>query len=208
MNRALDAVSNKPETASTIEVVTVAMRQIASVQSGLPNIYLEQPQVNRIIEGDLRLALAEALDALAVTAVAASGFLAPGSDNILVTIRKCITILQALGHSPDTLVLRPADAELIDTMRATATAGEAYFIFAPGDFAPGSLFGLQRRISKTAAAPIVLDSQAFARLYVAPVSLAKFEETAGRTNTSLVRLETHGVVGVERQDAAVRIAAS
>ena len=40
------------------------------------------------------------------------------------------------------------------------------------------------------------------------MSLARFEENAGKTNTSLVRLETHAVFGVERQNAAVRIAAS
>ena len=57
-------------------------------------------------------------------------------------------------------------------------------------------------------APVVFDSQAFGKLYAGPVSLARFEENAGSTNTSLVRLETNAVFGVERQNAAVRIAAS
>jgi hypothetical protein len=38
--------------------------------------------------------------------------------------------------------------------------------------------------------------------------LARFEENAGKTNTSLVRLEGHAAFGVERQTAAIRIAAS
>jgi len=67
---------------------------------------------------------------------------------------------------------------------------------------------LTRRVSKTVAAPVVVDSQAFGKMYAGPVSLAKFEEAAGKTNTSLVRLETHSVFGVERQTAAVRIAAA
>ena len=53
-----------------------------------------------------------------------------------------------------------------------------------------------------------MDSQAFGKFYAGPVSLARFEENAGKTNSSLVRLETNAVFGVERQTAAVRIAAS
>jgi len=81
-------------------------------------------------------------------------------------------------------------------------------VFAPGQFAPGTLFGLNRRVSKTVPAPVVFDSSAFGKLYASPVSLARFEESAGSTNTSLVRLETTGVFGVERQAAAIRIAAA
>jgi hypothetical protein len=57
-------------------------------------------------------------------------------------------------------------------------------------------------------APAVADSQAFGKLYVGPVALATFEENAGKTNSSLVRFEGNAVFGVERQNAAVRIAAS
>jgi hypothetical protein len=38
--------------------------------------------------------------------------------------------------------------------------------------------------------------------------LAKFEENAGKSNTLLIRLELHPNAGVERQTAAIRIAAS
>jgi hypothetical protein len=37
------------------------------------------------------------------------------------------------------------------------------------------------------------------------ISLARFEENAGATNTSTVRLEGNAVLGVERTAAAVRI---
>jgi len=46
------------------------------------------------------------------------------------------------------------------------------------------------------------------KMYASRVSLASFEENSGKTNTSLVRLETHAVFGLERLGAAVRIAAS
>jgi hypothetical protein len=206
--RNIDATTNKPETGSTITVTATSLKQVATVQSGVPNVYLESPTVNGIIEGDLRLALNDGLDKLVLDTFAASGFQAPGTDNILVSIRKSITTLLAAGYAPDVLILTPAVDEAIDTMVSGITGGTADFVFAPGQFAPGTLFGLTRRVSKTVAAPVVVDSQAYGRLYASPVSLARFEEAAGKTNTSLIRLEGHALFGVERQGAAVRIAAS
>jgi HK97 family phage prohead protease len=206
--RAVDATSNKPETGSTLTVVTTAMKQVATVQSGIPNVYLETQAFATVVENDLRLALGDGLDKLVLDAVAGSGFQAPGTDNVLVSVRKSITTLRAAGYAPDTLVVTPAVDEAIDTMVSGVSGASADFVFAPGQFAPGTLFGLQRRVSKTVAAPVVMDSSAFGKLYASAVSLARFEENAGKTNTSLVRLETHAVFGVERAAAAVRIAAS
>jgi HK97 family phage prohead protease len=206
--RAIEAVTAKPETASTITVVTVAVKQVASVMSGVPNVYLEQDQIESIIGTDLRLAVNGGLDKLVLDATAASGFQAPSTDNILVSVRKAMSTILASGYAPDTLILTPANAEAIDTMVSGLTGGTADFVFGPGRFAPGTLFGLNVRVSKTAAAPIVVDASAFGRLYVSPISLATFEEAAGSTNTSLVRLEGHAVFGVERQAAAIRIAAA
>jgi hypothetical protein len=204
MNRALDATSAKPETSSTVEIVSVTLRQLASVQSGISNIFMEQAAIVSIVEGDLRLALNEALDAMAVAAVAGSPFHAPAA-NLVISVREAITVLQDLGYAPDTLVLRPSDAEDLDTLTSGVAAAD--FVFSPGQPA-GPLWNLSRRVSKAAPAPIVMDSAALGRLYSGPASLQSFEENDGRTNTSLVRLETHAVVGVERADAAVRIAAS
>jgi hypothetical protein len=208
VNRALTAVTAKPETSSTIQIVTMSMRQLANVQSGVPNYLLEQPAVNTVIEADLRLALNDALDALVLAGVAGSGFQSPGSDNILVSIRKSISTLQAAGYNPDTLVMTPAAAEAIDVMVSGITGGTADFVFAPGQFAPDSIFGLRRVISKGIPASAVMDSKNFGRLYTGPVSLSRHEENAGSTNTSLIRMEMHAVWGTERQAAAVRIAAS
>ena len=205
--RDIDEVTPKPETSSTLTVANVPLKQVATVQSGIPNILLAQAAFNTTIETDLRLAINEGLDKLVLDAVATAGFHAPGTDALIVQIRKSMTVLQAAGYSPDTLILRPADSEALDTLVATAVDGEEFYVFGPGQPA-GSIFGLNRRISKSAVSPVVLDSQAFAKLYASPVSLAKFEEAAGSTNTSLVRLELHAAVGVERVAAAVRIAAA
>jgi hypothetical protein len=53
-----------------------------------------------------------------------------------------------------------------------------------------------------------MDAQAFGKLYASPVSLQTFEQDAGQTNKSRVRIETHAQIGVERQAAAIRIAAA
>jgi hypothetical protein len=206
--RAIDAVTNKPETASTVSIGTTALKQVATVQSGIPNVYMESQAITSIVEQDLRLSLNDGLDSLVVAAFAASGFQAPGTDNALVSYRKAITTLRAAGYNPDTLVLTPAADEALDVMVSGITGGVADFIFAPGQFSSNAFFGMTRRVSKTVAAPVVVDSQAFGTFYAGPVSLARFEEAAGKTNTSLVRLETDAVFGVERQTAAVRIAAS
>ena len=55
------------------------------------------------------------------------------------------------------------NAEALDTLRATATASEQYYVFAPAQLAPRSIFGLSVRISKTATAPVVTDSSPGAR---------------------------------------------
>jgi len=54
------------------------------------------------------------------------------------------------------------------------------------------------RISKTAEVRVVADAAAFGKLYVSPISLARFEEDAGSINKSTVRHEGHAAFGVER----------
>lgn len=208
MIRNIDAVTAKPEVSSVLDIATTALKQVAAIQTNIPNVYLEQPAFNSVIENDLRLALNEALDKLVLDAVGASGFQAPGTDKLLVSIRKAITVLQASGYSPDVVILTPANSEALDTLRIGATASSEDYVFSAGGLAPTSLFGLQVRVSKTATAPVVADSRALGKLYVSPIALARFEVDAGATNRSNVRLEGHGVFGVERQDAARRIAAS
>jgi hypothetical protein len=60
------------------------------------------------------------------------------------------------------------------------------------------------RVSKTSGTAVV-DTNAFGKLYASPLTLARFEENAGASNTSTVRLEGNAAFGVERTSAAVRI---
>jgi HK97 family phage prohead protease len=206
--RALDAVTAKPEVASTITVTNLALKQVAAIESGIPNVYLENDTIKSIVGQDLRLAVNEGLDKLVLDALAVSGFQTPGTDNILVSVRNAMTTIYAAGYSPDTLILTPAASEAIDTMVSGVSGGTADFVFGAGSFGPGTLFAMNVRVSKTIAAPAVVDASAFGKLYASPVNLATFEENAGSTNSSLVRMELHAVFGTERQNAAIRIAAS
>ncbi len=206
--RAIDAVTAKPESASTLTIVTTALKQVASIYTNVPNIQLEQPAFNTAIENDLRLAINDGLDKLVLDFIATSGFQAPGTDQLLVSIRKAMTTIMASGYNPDTLLLTPANAETLDTLVSGIASGVNDYVFAPASSAPNTIFGLQKRISKTIPAAAVVDSQALGKLYTSPVTLARFEADAGTTNRGNVRMELNAVFGGERTAAAVRIAAS
>lgn len=206
--RAIDAVTTKPETGSTVNLVTVPLSQVATVQSGVPNVYAAQAAITSIIESDMRLAINDAIDSLVLAAITASDFQAPGTDNYFVTVRKAIATLQTAGFQPDVLVQTPTDALDLDVMVSGIAGGTADFINLPGNSAPGTIFGLQRRISKSAPASVVLDSSAFGKLYASPVTLARFEANNGLTNSQNLRLELNAAFGTERQGAAIRLAAS
>src|SRR4029450_4335237 len=109
--------------------------QVAGVQTAIPNVFLEQQQLATIVENDLRLSIYDGLDELVRAGLATSGFQAPGTDNILVSIRKAITTLRASGSPPDTLLLTPAASETIDTMVSGISGGTADFTFGAGRFA-------------------------------------------------------------------------
>jgi hypothetical protein len=206
--RAIDAVSAKPETASTLTIVTTALKQVASIYTNVPNIQLEQPAFNTAIENDLRLAINDGLDKLVLDFIATAGFQAPGTDQLLVSIRKAMTMIMASGYSPDTLLLTPANAETLDTLVSRISGGTNDYVFPPASTAPNQIFGLNKRVSKSVPAAAVVDSQALGKLYTSPVTLARFEADAGTTNRGNVRMELNAVFGGERTAAAVRIAAS
>jgi len=99
-------------------------------------------------------------------------------------------------------VIDPAGAENLDLLRSSGS--EAFYLWGPGQGAPGGPFGLQLRIAKNGGTA-VLDSRAFGRLYASPLNLQRFEQDAGATNQSRVRLEGHATFAVERGTAGLRI---
>jgi hypothetical protein len=121
-------------------------------------------------------------------------------------VRECfwrgISQLATAGYAADTLIIDAAGAEQLDLLRSSGS--EKFWTFGAGNFAPGQIFGLNRRVTK-ADGTAVADSQAFGRLYASPLQLQRFEVDAGLTNRSNYRLEGHATFGVERVTAGVRI---
>ena len=187
-------------------MVATSMKQIAAVSSGIPNVYLENQGIADIVSSDLRLAYADGLDFNTCAAVNTAATLQQGANPLLTAIRQGVTTLWAAGYQPNTLLLTPANSETLDLLTAGGTAGwPGPYVFNAGQFGPSSIFGMNIRVSKNIGQPVVVDSNAFGRLWAGPVSLSRFEEGAGLTNTSLVRFEGNAVFGIERLTAALRI---
>ena len=129
--RNLAATTPKPEVGTTFNLTTVSLKQLAAIQSEVPNLYLLQPGFNTTIEVDLRLTINDALDALVLAGVATAGHQAPGAL-LLDSIRAAIEVIAAAGYNADTLIVDPATATALDTLKATATTGEAFYVFSPG----------------------------------------------------------------------------
>lgn len=151
---------------------------------------LQQNNIESVIGQDLRLAYSDGLDYIVTSGLATAGTQTLATDPLLNVIRRSVSVLWSAGYNPDTLILTPSNGESIDLLMSGGTAGcPGGYVFGAGQFGPPTVFGMNVRISKNIANPTLVDSQAFGKLYVSPVSLASFEENAGKTNSSLVRFE-------------------
>jgi hypothetical protein len=56
MIRAIDAVTDKPETDTASEVVALPLKQVANVSSGIPIILFSNDTLRQWIRGDVELA--------------------------------------------------------------------------------------------------------------------------------------------------------
>lgn len=200
--RVLDSVATKPEVSGTATLITQQLSQVAAIQSNIPNIIGAQPAFQSMIETDLRLQLSEGFDSMVWTGIGLAGTLTYGTADILTCIRKGITQIAASGYTGTTLIIDAAGAEKLDLLQTSGT--EKLWVFGAGNFAPSSIFGLNRRVTKTAGTAIV-DANAFGRLYSSPLQLQSFEADAGTTNRRNVRLEANATFAVERTSAGVRI---
>jgi uncharacterized protein len=200
--RPLDATSNKPETSTAAELATLQFEQVATVNPGIPRIHSLQPAFQSYVESDLRLSISDRLDEVVRRGVATAGTASTVVGDILQKVRRAMTVVEANGYSPSVLAIDPAGAESLDLLRSSGS--EQFYLWGPGQGAPGGPFGLQMRVWKQAGTAI-LDSSSFGRFYVSPIELRSFEENAGRTNTLTVRAECHAGFAVERTSAGLRI---
>jgi hypothetical protein len=202
MIRAVDAVSTKPETGTETELLTATVKQIATVESGIPNVLLEHSQFRSFIEQDVRLAYNEAVDYHVVTEILAanpSAATVGGSNPVEVALYAAEDV-RAAGYEPDVLVMSPGDT-LAFTL-TQLTGGDSY-IRTPN-------LGLRLVTAKNLSDDegFVMDSSAAGQLFLSPARLQAFEENAGKTNSSTVRFESNGLFVVQRVDAIVALAGS
>ena len=163
--RPLDSVATKPEVATVTELVSEQLSQVAAVSSNVPKIHGEQFVFQSMVEVDLRLSISEGYDRLVLNGLAMAGTLTAGTADILTSVRRGISQLATAGYAADTLIIDAAGAEQLDLLQSSGS--EKFWTFGAGNFAPGQIFGLNRRVTK-ADGTAVADSQAFGRLYASP----------------------------------------
>jgi hypothetical protein len=179
------SVTTKPEVDTVTELVSQQLSQVAAVSSNVPNIHGEQIAFQSKVEVDLRLAISEGYDRLVLNGLARAGTITAGTADVLTSVRRGISQLANAGYAADTLIIDAAGAEKLDLLQSSGT--EKFWTFGAGNFAPGQIFGLDRRVTK-AAGTAVADSEAFGRLYASPLQCSDSRLTpasrTGRTTGS------------------------
>jgi len=194
--RAIDDTSTKPEAATERTLDSLPMKQVASIESGIPNILLQQPQFRPTVDQDLRLAYEQALDSLVVQAILdASPASSEAGGDLTESIVLAAAFMAESGYAGSVIALSPLDYAELMLLRG---ADEQ---FARSD----PLSGFRFVQSMAIEVPLLLDPSALGRLYLSAVSLAIFEESAGQTNSSTVRLEGTAACHIARPDAVLEI---
>jgi hypothetical protein len=197
MVRTIAATSEKPETSSVSEVVAAALKQVASVQRGTPNVLLASPSFRQWVNGDLLLAFNRALDfhvfSEVTTAVIGQG---GGGANAFEDVLYTMEVVRAAGYAPNVVAVSPADALAIQLLQ---NAGGVSYVF---NQTPPQLY-ISTAIQDGLG--FVADAGAFGTLFAKPFSLQAFEEDSGQTNTSTVRGEADALFVVQRADAAASL---
>ena len=185
-----------------------AAEQVANVQWGVPNVVLEQDEVNTLIEGDLRLAVMRAWTRSSTTRSRRGASKRPAPT----------TRWSRTGRHDDAVGgrVQPGHPDPHPgggrgdrrygqrdqrrhgrfRVRAGRLRPRSHFQFAAGGLEGGLVGRGFRQLCVREAVRLARRGWRGSR------------RTSGKSNTSLIRLELHAACGVERQTAAVRIAAS
>jgi hypothetical protein len=198
MIRAIDAVTEKPETSSVAEVLALELKQIAHKQKNTPNVLLENRSFRSWVDSDLRLGFQRAVDAHIVEQVAAASIPSGGGGaNAFEDILYSQEVVREAGYDPSLVLVSPADALAIQLLQLE----------------DGVTYAFAQRPPTMVATPAVADGEGFVcdpsaigELHLGDFTLRAFEENAGQTNSSTVRGESSGLFVVQREDAAATLA--
>jgi hypothetical protein len=105
-------------------------------------------------------------------------------------------VVSAAGYAPSILAAAPEDLIELRLLQQPRSAG-GYV----GTGMDAILEGLTRVAVPGLTTPMVRDPAALGTLYASPVTIAAFEEEAGSTNTSIVRIEANALFLVQRVGA-------
>jgi hypothetical protein len=200
MLRGIASTAQKAETSSEAEVATEELLQCATVSSGVPNIMLENQQFRSFISLDLSLAYAAAVDVHCIDQINAASPPdgAPGANLIEGVLNAALAVAGA-GYSPSVLAASPED---LLALLLTQQPGSQDYV---STFASQIDLGVRKVAVAGLDQPMVLDPAALGVLYTSPVRFATFEESAGQTNSSTVRIESNVLYLVQRADAVATV---
>jgi hypothetical protein len=200
MIRAIDETSTKPETDTTSELASEPLKQVATIESAVPNIMLESAAMRGWINDDLSFAYATAVDFHVTDQIetASPNTAASGAD-LLESILLAAEAVAAAGYSPSVLAASP---ETLIALLLLRQPGTDDYVFS-GNQPP---LGALRKVAVSGLeTSYVLDPNAAGKLYSSPVLVATFEENSGQSNTSTVRIESNALFLVQRVDAIVEV---
>jgi hypothetical protein len=185
----------KPETGSTVRLVTADAKMIATLTDFIPNALLGRQDLRSVVDADCRIALAKALDKYVSDAVLANPSSATSGVDLIEAIVRAQQTVRDAGYNPTVTLVSSNDATEIALYRADGVSGN----FLAGYPALG-----QVRIvdAATDGEPIVLDPSALGDLYVGGTAVDVDGFTEFDTNQSRLRFEFPTLFVVRHADAA------
>ena len=187
VEHAIDTTTDKASLASTIVLVTEAMRQHAVTIDDIPNALFDSvPKLTSFLGPEGQFAVEQSLDArtMAQIVAAAVPFGMTGTT-IIEQVRNGIAAMRATGANPTVLVLNPTDAAALDLI---ADAGGFVFpLSASGSSSP--LWGLRvvERIGAGNEPPYLLDPAMLGVLYLGQMQFAADQYSGFRRNLTTLR---------------------
>ncbi len=193
MVRAIDAVSDKPVTDTTAEVVPLPLKQVATVCESIPLILFSSATFQQWIRSDVELAWRYAIDKRVVDEIldADTAVIDGSPDNIYEEILYARAAVAAAGYQPNIAVVSPGDALAIELLQMTG----------------GDSYAFRQDLPQLVVTPsvddgdgFVADTSAAGTLYSSPTRFETFVEDP-RKNTYIARYESNAEFAVNRGDA-------
>ena len=213
----------KPTSPMSLEPVEGSLVTVAHLSDGISKYdLLDTGNLQRFVESELRYGLATKMEDLVINGsgeegeplglLKHSGVLTQAFETDLVTsVRKAITQIEAQGYAPSAIALRPEQWEQIELL--TASGSGEYVVNSPVDRAARRLFGIQVVVSNAleAGTAMVADLREAVVFNDRRGLMAEWTQNSGddfERNLLRVRVETRVNVGLGQPSGIVQVATS